>query len=193
MGFITLSFLVVSSLGLTVLMSLFSFSILHNLYIWRCLPGAGLWGAGLCCLLWLPHCLHRGKLRHHVFVIWCFQIGAFTFAYFCWARYKKGSHRMYILFAIMIMMKMTCMLFLTPQWYTLQSSTYPSVWQVRLVLTVVFGTSMGAVGLVLGCRYWQSQNLIFRTVGADSSIQALCRTLFTTITLIMFDAQIVVS
>lgn len=62
---------------------------------------------------------------------------------------------------------------------------------VRLVLTVVFGTSMGAVGLVLGCRYWQSENLIFRTVGADSSIQALCRTLFTTITLIMFDAQIV--
>ncbi|KAK8377844.1 hypothetical protein O3P69_014054 [Scylla paramamosain] len=62
---------------------------------------------------------------------------------------------------------------------------------VRLVLTIVFGTSMGAVGLVLGFRYWQSANLIFRTVGADTSIQAMCKTLFTTITLILFDAQIV--
>lgn len=62
---------------------------------------------------------------------------------------------------------------------------------VRLVLTVVFGTSMGAVATVLGYRYWQSANLIFRTVGADTSIQAMCRTLFTTITLILFDAQIV--
>lgn len=62
---------------------------------------------------------------------------------------------------------------------------------VRLVLTSVFGTSMGGVGLVLGCNYWQSENLIFRTVGADSSIQAMCRTLFTAITLILFDTQIV--
>ncbi|XP_069161951.1 uncharacterized protein [Procambarus clarkii] len=35
-------------------------------------------------------------------------------------------------------------------------------------LTSVFGTSMGGVGFVLGCNYWQSENLIFRTVGADS-------------------------
>lgn len=65
--------------------------------------------------------------------------------------------------------------------------------QVRLVLTLVFGTSMGGVGLILGYNYWQSENLIFRTVGADSSIQAMCRMLFTTITLILFDTQIVVS
>lgn len=64
--------------------------------------------------------------------------------------------------------------------------------QVRLVLTLVLGTSMGGVGLVLGYSYWQSKSLIFRTVGADASIQAMCSTLFTTITLIMFDAQIVV-
>ncbi|XP_071551891.1 uncharacterized protein [Panulirus ornatus] len=62
---------------------------------------------------------------------------------------------------------------------------------VRLVLTLVFGTSMGGVGLILGYNYWQSENLIFRTVGADSSIQAMCRALFTTITLILFDTQIV--
>ncbi|KAK8742158.1 hypothetical protein OTU49_002147 [Cherax quadricarinatus] len=62
---------------------------------------------------------------------------------------------------------------------------------VRLVFTLVFGTSMGGVGLVLGYSYWQSQNLIFRTVGADSTIQTMCRSLFTAITLILFDTQIV--
>ncbi|XP_042226628.1 uncharacterized protein LOC121869357 [Homarus americanus] len=62
---------------------------------------------------------------------------------------------------------------------------------VRLVLTLIFGSSLGVIGLILGYNYWQSENLIFRTVGADSTIQAMCRNLFTAITLILFDTQIV--
>ncbi|KAK3862342.1 hypothetical protein Pcinc_031791 [Petrolisthes cinctipes] len=71
------------------------------------------------------------------------------------------------------------------------SNVFKLVRLVRLVLTLILGTSMGGVGLMLGYSYWQSKSLIFRTVGADASIQAMCSTLFTTITLIMFDAQIV--
>ncbi|KAG7177183.1 hypothetical protein Hamer_G000436 [Homarus americanus] len=34
---------------------------------------------------------------------------------------------------------------------------------VRLVLTLIFGSSLGVIGLILGYNYWQSENLIFRT------------------------------
>ncbi|XP_063604558.1 uncharacterized protein LOC134780036 [Penaeus indicus] len=75
--------------------------------------------------------------------------------------------------------------------YAKESSTSDTFKLVRLILTLVFGTSLGTIGTFLGYNYWQSGNLIFRTVGADSSIQAMCRVLFTTVTLILFDIQIV--
>ena len=51
---------------------------------------------------------------------------------------------------------------------------------------------MGLTAVIVAIKQLQSQNLIFRTVGADSNVQAMCRKLFTAITLVHIDIQIVV-
>lgn len=42
-------------------------------------------------------------------------------------------------------------------------------------------------------RYWSSGNLIFKTVGADSKLQYICRQLLSGLSLLAFDAQAALS
>ena len=64
---------------------------------------------------------------------------------------------------------------------------------MRLVLTCVLGIPTMIIGTILSQDYYKSGNLIFRTVGADYTTQRMCRILFTTTTLILFNIQVTVS
>ncbi|XP_076045034.1 uncharacterized protein LOC143027587 [Oratosquilla oratoria] len=74
--------------------------------------------------------------------------------------------------------------------YIQQSASSDTFKLVRLIVTTVFGVPLAILGARFFWEYLQSGYLIFRTVGADSNIQAMCRTLLTTMTLIVFDIQV---
>ena len=72
--------------------------------------------------------------------------------------------------------------------------TFLSTFQVRLILTIVVSGILSLVGTYLCRKYWDSNNFIFHAVNsADGNMQNMCRVLFTTITLLVVDTQIVVS
>ncbi|CAL8096255.1 unnamed protein product [Orchesella dallaii] len=64
---------------------------------------------------------------------------------------------------------------------------------IRFLVTVFLTLPNAVLGLKVGWHYWDSGNLIFKTVGADMRLQRMCRTLLFGMSLLVFDAQAFIS
>lgn len=71
--------------------------------------------------------------------------------------------------------------------------TVPRRCQVRVVLAWMLSVPLVAVAACLAVRYYRSNALVFRTVGANVRLQAACRRVFSTQSLLKLDAQLAVS
>ncbi|XP_022104255.1 uncharacterized protein LOC110986588 [Acanthaster planci] len=61
---------------------------------------------------------------------------------------------------------------------------------VRLIVMCVFGTFNMVYGMYLGTMYHRQRNLIFRTVGANINLQALCGNMYLFSDLLKFNIQL---
>ncbi|XP_038075543.1 uncharacterized protein LOC119743225 [Patiria miniata] len=61
---------------------------------------------------------------------------------------------------------------------------------VRLVVIGLFGTFDMIYGMYLGAMYYRQRNLIFRTVGANINLQALCGNMYLFSDLLKFNVQL---
>ncbi|KAK7095245.1 uncharacterized protein [Littorina saxatilis] len=64
---------------------------------------------------------------------------------------------------------------------------------IRLIVAAVLCPFLIGMGLYLGLGYYRSGNLIFRTVGANTHLQNICRLLFLFFDLLKFDMQLSIS
>ncbi|ODM87528.1 hypothetical protein Ocin01_19154 [Orchesella cincta] len=64
---------------------------------------------------------------------------------------------------------------------------------IRFLVTVFLTLPSAILGLKVGWHYWDSGNLIFKTVGGDMRLQRMCRTLLSGMSLLVFDAQAFIS
>jgi hypothetical protein len=64
---------------------------------------------------------------------------------------------------------------------------------IRFLISSCLTVPMIIFGCVVGRRYWTSARLIFRTVGGDWRLQLMCKQLFFTYSLLMFDGQAMIS
>ncbi|CAG2169583.1 unnamed protein product, partial [Oppiella nova] len=64
---------------------------------------------------------------------------------------------------------------------------------VRLGITCVFAPLLILGGIVLMRRYWRSKALIYRTVGAQITMQKMCEKLFIAQSLMIFELQLAAS
>lgn len=71
-------------------------------------------------------------------------------------------------------------------------SLSPHSTQARLVFMCIASPIVAVSAIKLALEYHTSGNLVFRTVGADPTMQSMCRKLQRAIVLIMFDAQALV-
>ncbi|XP_048752003.1 uncharacterized protein LOC125663715 isoform X2 [Ostrea edulis] len=69
-------------------------------------------------------------------------------------------------------------------------STKNDVKLARLVLACILSPVIIVIGLMIAKEYHESGRLIFRTVGADSTMQGFCKTLFLFLGLQKFDLQL---
>ncbi|XP_035206033.1 uncharacterized protein LOC118181064 [Stegodyphus dumicola] len=69
----------------------------------------------------------------------------------------------------------------------------PTVKLVRLILVCTLGPFLIVVGILLSFRYCKSNNLIYNTVGANSSLQKACRMYYICSSLLKFDLQLQLS
>jgi hypothetical protein len=67
------------------------------------------------------------------------------------------------------------------------------VFKTRLIIAAVLCPPLIAVGVWLSFNYHRSGNLIFRTVGANTEIQNMCKLIFVFFDLLKFDLQLSVS
>lgn len=65
--------------------------------------------------------------------------------------------------------------------------------QARLIVGSILSPAIIVLGLLIGKQYHDSGRLIFRTVGASSEDQAMCKTMFFFYGLLKFDLQLGVS
>ncbi|PVD22486.1 hypothetical protein C0Q70_18300 [Pomacea canaliculata] len=63
----------------------------------------------------------------------------------------------------------------------------------RLIIAVVLCPFLICAGVWIGVSYHQSGNLIFRTVGASTELQRICRTVFFFFDILKFDLQLAIS
>jgi hypothetical protein len=69
----------------------------------------------------------------------------------------------------------------------------PPLFQIRFLISSCLTIPMIILGGVVGRRYWTSARLIFKTVGGDWRLQLMCKQLFFTYSLLMFDGQAMIS
>ncbi|XP_030842781.1 uncharacterized protein LOC100889110 isoform X2 [Strongylocentrotus purpuratus] len=77
--------------------------------------------------------------------------------------------------------------------YLQQGSTSHAVKLARLILISAAGPVLGIMALYIAYRYYDSRNLIFRTVGANIELQDMCQYMFLCESLLKFDFQLEVS
>lgn len=61
---------------------------------------------------------------------------------------------------------------------------------VRLILVSVFGPIDIIMGLIIAKQYFESGNLVFRTVGANLDLQRMCRNMNLYVSVLKFDLQL---
>jgi hypothetical protein len=67
------------------------------------------------------------------------------------------------------------------------------LFKARLIIAGILCPPLIAVGVWLSFSYHSSGNLIFRTVGANTEIQNMCKLIFVFFDLLKFDLQLSVS
>lgn len=77
--------------------------------------------------------------------------------------------------------------------YFQPGSTSPKVKLARLILISAAGPVLGIMALYIAYRYYDSRNLIFRTVGANIELQDMCQYMFLCESLLKFDLQLEIS
>ncbi|XP_054159487.1 uncharacterized protein LOC128957705 isoform X2 [Oppia nitens] len=70
------------------------------------------------------------------------------------------------------------------------SASHTTIKIVRLVITSIFAPLLISGGLYFSSQYFKSKNLIYRTVGANISMQRMCELLFLAQSLVKFDVQL---
>jgi hypothetical protein len=65
--------------------------------------------------------------------------------------------------------------------------------QTRFIVTVVLSIPNVALASKIGWNFWKSGPFVFKTVGGDMVMQKMCRTYLFGLSLLIFDAQIMIS